>query len=87
MSYVPQDIRFTTRDDVLYAIAMGWDDSGQLNINSLATGAEHFKPIRGISLVGYDGDITWEATTEQLAIQIPKKQIGQHAFVYRIEFK
>ncbi|MBT3227677.1 MAG: alpha-L-fucosidase [Candidatus Marinimicrobia bacterium] len=87
VSYVPQDIRFTANDGVLYVIALGWDDSGQLMINALGESSEHFRPISKVSLLGYEGNLSWENTADHLTVQLPKNQMGQHAFAYKIEFK
>src|SRR5208337_5303271 len=39
LHYTSQDIRFTTKGEVLYAITLGWPEDGKLCIHSLATSA------------------------------------------------
>lgn len=86
VSYVPEDIRFSTKPGFLYAIAMGWSKSGELNIVSLGKDSEFYKAIDNISLLGYGGELSWKVSSAQLTITLPEVQIGQHAFVYKIEF-
>src|ERR1039458_10167273 len=40
--FAPGDMRFTTRGDSLYAIALAWPAGGKLLIKSLATGSPHY---------------------------------------------
>ena len=55
-AYTAQDIRFTTKGDVLYAIALGWPADGKLTIATLAQGRNEYpKPIGRIELLGSGG--------------------------------
>ena len=47
LRYTAADIRFTTKGDTLYAIALGWPESGKLVVRSLAAPAGH---ITGVTL-------------------------------------
>ena len=78
-----QDIRFTTRDGKLYAIALGWPDTGVLPVRSLAS-TKYNGEIRRIELIGHDSALTWEQTTDALEIQLPDKPPCEHAYVFRI---
>ena len=40
--FTAEDIRFTTKADTLYAIAMGWPQDRKLVVPSLATGSAHY---------------------------------------------
>ncbi len=47
------DIRFTTKGDTLYAIALGWPPDNQVLIKSLASTAPHYeRQIRKVELLG-----------------------------------
>lgn len=47
------DIRFTTKGETLYAIALGWPTDGKILIRSLAANSENYpRPIRKIELLG-----------------------------------
>ena len=38
--FTSEDFRFTRKGDVVYAIAMGWSDSGKLSVNSTFSGQD-----------------------------------------------
>ena len=77
-----QDIRFTTKKGVLYAIAMGWPESGNLNIRSLKS---DIGTISHISLVGFDATIQWKQTAEGLNVNLPVQSTSTLACVLKIE--
>ena len=79
------DIRFTTKDDVLYAIVLGWPGE-RLQINSLGSdsplGAEK---IKSISLLGDDRTaLGWSQDESGLTITLPDAPVGNHAFTFKI---
>lgn len=79
-----EDIRFTQRAGQLYATALGWPEDAFL-IKTLATGAEHSVSVRSVKLLGYDGELRWEQTTEGLRIQRPEgADAGAFAYVFRL---
>lgn len=78
-----EDIRFTTRKGQLYAIALGWSESGMLSIKSL--GASNYNgTIKSIELIGHKDQITWKQTIESLQITLPDTKPCEHAFVFKI---
>lgn len=82
--YTPQDIRFTTRGETLYAIALGWPEDGRLVIRSLAKAAG---PVTSVSLVGHDGVIGWNQTEAGLEVKLPAKRPTEHALALKIRGK
>ena len=77
-----KDIRFTTKKGVLYAIALGWPESGKLNIRTLKSSAGK---IKSLSLIGSDATIQWKQTDEGLNIELPAKATSKLACVLKIE--
>src|SRR2546426_10118854 len=41
--FTGEDLRFTTKGDTLYAIALAWPEKGKLTVRSLATSANYTK--------------------------------------------
>ena len=76
-----RDIRFTTKGDFLYAIALGWPDDGKLRISSLASSAGQ---IEKISLLGYDGKLAWKQSVKELSVTLPEKIVSKDAIVLKI---
>jgi len=81
--YTARDIRFTVKDDALYAICLGWPDD-EITIRSIPErvyGAE----IKSITMLGSEEPLSWKITQEGLKIQTPTKKPCKHAYVFRIE--
>ncbi len=80
-----QDIRFTTRENALYAVALGWPEDGKFSITSLAEGGPNGVPnIRDIRLLGSDVKLTWTRDPAALHIQAPAQRTGEYAYVFKI---
>jgi alpha-L-fucosidase len=77
--YNAKEIRFTTKGPVLYAIALGWPEDGQIVIRSLAKPAgENINHITAVSLLGYDGQLTWKQNAEGLIVTLPEKKVSEY---------
>lgn len=85
--FTGEDVRFTTNNGNLYAIALGRPKDGKsLRIYWLSS-ATYRDEIVDVSLVGHDGAITWERNQHGLFIDVPEDTDCQHAFVFKIERK
>jgi alpha-L-fucosidase len=82
--FSPQDIRFTTKGQTLYAIALGWPTDGKLLIRSLAVDAGS---ITSVKLIGHQGVLSWQQAEQGLQISLPEKKPCEHAFVFKFEDK
>ncbi|WP_372772498.1 alpha-L-fucosidase C-terminal domain-containing protein [Mangrovibacterium sp.] len=78
-----EDIRFTTRDGQLYAIALGWPETGILPIKSLSSTLYNVK-IKSVELIGHSDTLEWEQNKSALEIQLPKAKPCEYAFVFKI---
>ncbi len=77
--YNAKEIRFTTKGHVLYAIALGWPEDGQIVVRSLAKPAgENVNNITAVSLLGHDGKIAWKQTAEGLIVTLPEKKVSEY---------
>ncbi len=61
------EIRFTSKGNVIYATALAWPDNMTVNIRSLAT-----EKIKSIELLGY-GKVKFTQTNDKLTVPLPKK--------------
>lgn len=80
--FTPQDIRFTTKGDALYAIALALPQS-ELKIASLATAAGK---IDSITLLGSDAKLAWKQEDDALSIQPAAQWPCPHAVTFKINF-
>jgi alpha-L-fucosidase len=80
-AFTSEDIRFTTKDNVLYATAMGWPVDGKLTIKSLSTQAEqHGKQIQKVEWLTSKQTLPFERNEAGLIISLPEKPSDDLAF-------
>ena len=83
--FTAKDIRFTTKGDVLYAIAMGQPATNTL-IKALGTKAGN-GVIASVEMTGSDEKVSWKQEADALAIKPSKNYPSENAVVYKIIFK
>jgi len=82
-----RDIRFTRKGNVLYAIALGWPEKGQLTVKMLgdntrvATGG-----IKKVSLLGSERQLKWSRSGGAgLSVKLPNRRQDEYAYALKIE--
>ncbi len=83
--YMAQDIRFTVKDNTLYAIALAWP-TDMLTIKTLNSKHDTLKNIRSIELLGHQGELEWSQDENGLTIWLPEIKPCEHAFTFKISF-
>jgi alpha-L-fucosidase len=80
-----EDIRFTTKGGVLYAIALGWPRDGKLRIHTLADGSA-LAPgaIENIQAVGSPDSLKFTRTHRWLEVKLPDGLAGSPAVAVKI---
>lgn len=63
-----RDIRFTTKGDKVYAIALAWPEDGKLVVESLGSAAGKASTVR---LLGSDETVNWRQSEEGLEVTLP----------------
>jgi alpha-L-fucosidase len=82
VEYTGQDIRFTTKDDALYAICLGRPE-GRVTIGSVAP-LLYESEIRAVTLLGHTGELNWRFTPRGLTIDVPTGHPHDHAYAFKI---
>ncbi len=85
--YTVEDLRFTTKGGVLYAIGMVWPENGKVTIKSLATGSSLVKGEPGsVHLLGQDAPLvaTRDASGLAVTLPVPKPENAKTPFVLKI---
>ncbi len=86
VKYTGRDIRFTVKDDILYAICLGWP--GQQVIIETAKAALYPSEIAAVEMLGAaDQPLGWQFTDAGLVIEAPAQRPCDHAFVFKITRK
>jgi alpha-L-fucosidase len=86
LDYSAQDIRFTIKANVLYAIALGWPTDGKLVIKSLAKGSPNLSGnIGDVRLLGADGNLKYVQDTSGLIVTVPSTKPCDYAYAFAID--
>lgn len=78
VTFTGRDIRFTTKNNKLYAITLG-EPGNALEIKSLAE-----EKIRAVKLLGFESAVSWKQDELGLSIQVPKNRTSKYAWVFEI---
>jgi alpha-L-fucosidase len=82
VQYTPEDIRFTVKGDVLYAVCLGWPER-QVRIKSLSGLYE--AEIEYVRMLGIDQELAWSLSMGGLDVKLPMEKPCEHAFVLKIK--
>jgi len=88
MRYTAEDIRFTAKDNILYATALDWPGE-KILIKTLAPKGRSWaglypSEIASITMLGDGKELKWEMTKEGLAVETPKAKPCDFAFSFKI---
>jgi alpha-L-fucosidase len=79
-----EDVRFTTKGNLLYAFVMGWPGK-EASIPALALGGKNSVPrIRNVELLGHKGRIKWTQDAETLKLELPEQKPSEYAIAFKI---
>jgi alpha-L-fucosidase len=84
--FTGEDIRFTTRGNTLYAIALAWPENGKLVVKSLAAGSPNaVREIKTVQLLGYQGKLKFVRGADGLSVDLPAQKPNDYAYAFKIE--
>jgi alpha-L-fucosidase len=84
-TFTPRDIRFTTNGETLYAILLGWPESGEAVVQSLGTNLRLYqKPVHSVELLGHVGTLRFSRTARGLRVKLPGEKPCRYAWVLKI---
>lgn len=85
-AFTSQDIRFTTRDETLYATLLAWPEDHHTTIKALATTSELYsQPITRVELLGSTEPLTWTCDASGLSVRLPAEKPCAYAGVLKIK--
>jgi alpha-L-fucosidase len=80
----PDDVRFTTKGDALYAIVMGWPGREAV-IPALAPGGTNaVGRIQKVELLGAPGHLEWSQDGAGLRVTLPPRAPAEHAVAFKV---
>lgn len=80
--FTPQDVRFTTKGDTLYATLLDVPTAA-VTIKTLAAGANG--TVSTVEMLGNSSPVQWKQTKDGLVIQPAKQSTAEYAVAYRIK--
>lgn len=84
--FTSRDVRFTMKGEVLYAMFLGWPENGEVVIESLGEGREHYPlTIQQVSLLGSKEVLQWSRNPAGLKVKLPAEKPCAAAFTLKIE--
>jgi alpha-L-fucosidase len=83
-AFTPHDIRFTTKENVLYALILA-DPGNATHITSLSPGEFPAEKIKKITLLEMTDQLDWVQNDTGLTVYLPESKPGEHAWVLKIE--
>jgi Alpha-L-fucosidase len=84
VKYSAKDIRFTTKNGVLYAIVLSWPEDGKVVIKSLSKNNPlHPDKIKSVELLG-SGKVRYARSEEGMIITLPSQKKSDIAMVLKI---
>ena len=81
--YKPQDIRFTTHGDTLYATVMSWPEAEAV-LTSLASGQPVQGKVTKVEMLGHAGNLPFTQDAEGLKVKFPAEKPCDYAYVLKI---
>ncbi|MBX7244657.1 MAG: alpha-L-fucosidase [Candidatus Sumerlaeaceae bacterium] len=86
-AYTAEDIRFTTKGETLYAIALAWPSSGQVVVKSLAKRGGGAGVVQTVALLGSKAKLEWSQSEEGLVVKLPAAKVSEMAYTLKINGK
>lgn len=84
-AFTARDIRFTTKGNALYAIALGWPADGKITIKSLAQPAgTKFNQVKRVELLGHRGNVAFAQDATGLVVTVPGTKTSSIALSLKV---
>ncbi|MEQ8473085.1 MAG: alpha-L-fucosidase [Marinoscillum sp.] len=86
--YTPQDVRFTTKGNTLYAIIMGWPGANvEVIIESINATNLEGQSVQDLELLNYAKPVQWKTSQSGLSFTTPTNFIDSTAIVLKMKLK
>lgn len=84
-AYTSRDLRFTTKGNDFYVIALNWD-ADHILVRSLTPDVIGTTQLKDVSMLGSTEQILWEQTPEGLKIYFPSQKPCDYAYAFKLSF-
>ena len=84
-AFTSRDIRYTAKGDAVYAILLGWPETGEASIGWLRAGSPLYPgAIQSVALLGWAETLQWSRDASGLKVKLPAQKPCDAAFVLKI---
>ncbi|WP_426587482.1 alpha-L-fucosidase [Mucilaginibacter sp. R-33] len=84
-SFGASDIRFTTKNGLVYATVLGWPENGQVLIKTMKSGnPNQEKAVSSVEMLGDGQKLKFNQTNEGLLVKLSEKPKLSYAFALKI---
>jgi alpha-L-fucosidase len=84
-AYTAEDMRFTSKGNLLYAFVMAWPEGGKVTIKSLAEGSENYPgKIGKVELLGSPAPVAFSRDATGLVVTLPEQKPNDYAYALKI---
>lgn len=85
LKYSPEDVRYTTKGDAVYAITLGMPEAGKtVCFKGFGSVASKAHKVKNVSVLGTNEPIKWDHASDGLRVQVPAMN-GDKALVFKVE--
>ena len=83
--FTAADLRFTTRDGVLYVTGLAWPSDNRINVKTLSSESEFYPDsIAEVTMLGASEKLVWSRNASGLSVQLPKVKPSEFAYVLKV---
>jgi len=83
LEFTAEDIRFTSKGDVVYAALLGWPE-GYIEVKSLGKAAAPDIEVTNVEMLGCDERLEWLQGDEALRVKPPAKKPCEYVYVLKV---
>ncbi len=87
LKYGPEDIRYTRKDDTVYALVLGWPGGGKpVTMGVFGEGGEaEAVKVTSVSMLGASDTVDWKQAKRGLVLRCPETQTDDMAVVFKLQ--
>ncbi|MBB6428934.1 alpha-L-fucosidase [Algisphaera agarilytica] len=81
----PEDLRFTTKDGIIYVHFLGWPESGEVHIKNFYKDRRFcHKHLAKVGLLGHPGEVEYTRDDEAMKVKLPAEKPGKYAWCLKL---
>ncbi len=83
--YTSEDIRFTTKNKILYATVLNWPENNQIKIKTLGKNSNENIKVNDVKILGYENNVSWNIDDDGLSVKTNSLNDNSYPIVIKIK--